>query len=200
MKLPTPVVEKVSLKKLKPWLKNPRKDHDIDTIAKSYESFGSGAPIIVQKGTYRILAGHGRLKALQKLGAAQTHVWVMDIDDQKADQYTLIDNKATENTAWDFEGLSEIIKGLQENNVDVSALGWSDFELEPLLSADWKPSEEEPLDDMDDARNAKPIFVTPAQRIVINRAVEIVRRMEEDPEITEGRALELISADFLAGK
>lgn len=46
---------------------------------------------------------------------------------------------------------------------------------------------------------AKPIQVTEENRETIDRAIRFVREDEEDETITEGRALELVCADFLAG-
>jgi hypothetical protein len=46
---------------------------------------------------------------------------------------------------------------------------------------------------------ASAIALNVEQRELISQAIERVREMEEDPSITEGRAIEFISADFLSG-
>ena len=49
------------------------------------------------------------------------------------------------------------------------------------------------------AKLAAPIVVTEDHRTTIDAAIGIIRKTQEDENISEGRALELISADFLAG-
>ena len=45
---------------------------------------------------------------------------------------------------------------------------------------------------------AKPVVLVEEHRVTIDRAIAVVRKSEGD-DISEGRALELVSADFLAG-
>lgn len=69
--LPLPEIQVVSLQDLRPFSRNPRRGHAVEAIARSIEEFGYLAPIIVQKGTLRVLAGHGRLEALKSAGHRQ---------------------------------------------------------------------------------------------------------------------------------
>ena len=41
---------------------------NLDTIAASLRRFGQAEPLVVQKGTLRVIAGHGRLAAMRALG------------------------------------------------------------------------------------------------------------------------------------
>lgn len=88
MKIQPPTIEVVPIGKLKPWSKNPRIKHAVDGIANSIEHFGYLNPIIVQKKTYRILGGHGRLKALKRSKVKEVPVIVADISDRNASLYT----------------------------------------------------------------------------------------------------------------
>ena len=45
----------------------------------------------------------------------------------------------------------------------------------------------------------RPVRVTKEQRQTIDQAVHTLRQQEGDLNISEGRALELIAADFIAG-
>lgn len=127
-----PAIETVAIEKLKPWGKNPRKEHAVEQIAKSMEAFGVLAPIIVQKGTYRILAGHGRLQAMRKLGVLETPVVVADLTDEQAAAYTVADNKLTELAEWDLPALAEILKDLEAQKFDVKLTGFDDTDLRQL--------------------------------------------------------------------
>lgn len=121
------VIETVPIGKLKPWEKNPRTHHAVREIAASIETFGYANPIIAQKGTYRILAGHGRLKALQSGGVKAVPVIVLDIDDEKAAAYTLADNKIPALAGFDFAGVGDILKGLDKDLARIT--GFTDKEL-----------------------------------------------------------------------
>lgn len=45
-----------------------------------------------------------------------------------------------------------------------------------------------------------PVRLTRDQRTIVDRAVQAVRLIAEDPDLPEGRAVELICADFLSGQ
>ena len=53
--------------------------------------------------------------------------------------------------------------------------------------------------DKSDIEMGKPIHVTAAQRSVIEEGCDRVRKSENDPSMKEGRCLELLTADWLAG-
>jgi ParB family chromosome partitioning protein len=142
MNIPAPVIETVPIGKLRPWDKNPRKNHAVDAIARSIESFGYLAPIIVQKGTYRILAGHGRLEALVKKQATEIPVLVADVTDEQADLYTIADNKLTELAEWDFPQLAELLRTL-----DGQLAGFTAAEL-AAIEKSLVPSDNEVIDEL----------------------------------------------------
>jgi hypothetical protein len=119
-KIKPPVIETVPLSKLKPWDRNPRIKHAVDAISMSIEKLGYLAPIIVQKNTYRILAGHGRLKALRVLKIKEVPVIVADINDKNADLYTLADNRLHDVSIFDMKALSGMLKGLGTLNLKMT--------------------------------------------------------------------------------
>jgi DNA modification methylase len=137
MKVPAPAIATLSIDQIKPWPKNPRKGHAVDKIAASIEAVGYQAPIIVQKGTHRILAGHGRLEALRKLGATEIPCIVADVDDARADIYTLADNKLTELAEWDFGRMADLLIEMEGNGIDTRLTGFDDEELRRI--AEWTP-------------------------------------------------------------
>jgi hypothetical protein len=189
-----PIVTLIPVANLKPWPQNPRKGHAVQEIANSIEAFGYLSPIIVQKGTNRIIAGHGRLEALKLKGVSEVPCIVADIDDEKADLYTLADNKLTERAEWDYELLIEQLRALP---LDKALLvGFEQNELDTLLNVEWAPEKIEDLEAMTCTRS---IVVTEEQYGTIQRAVLAMRDANNDPEVPEGRCVELICADYLAG-
>lgn len=134
MRIPPPVIETVPLEKIVPWPKNPRTGHAVDAIAKSIERWGYLAPIIVQKGTYRILAGHGRFEALKQKGATEIPVLVASLTDQQADLYTLADNKLAEIAEWEQVLLGELVRDLKAVEADLTGTGLADEEVQQLVA------------------------------------------------------------------
>lgn len=129
MKIPQPVIEMVPIGNLVPWARNPRKNHAVDAIVKSMESFGYAQPICVQKGTMRVLAGHGRLMALKKSGVVEVPVIVLDLDDAKADLFTLTDNRLSESSEWDFPAMAGLLKEFDAKGIDAGIAGFNEEEI-----------------------------------------------------------------------
>ena len=92
-------------KTLEPHPKNPRSGHAVDKIQTSIKEFGFTSPILIQKGTRRIIAGHGRWKAALKGGAATVPVIELDLTDKKAVAYMIADNRLAEESGWEKDFL-----------------------------------------------------------------------------------------------
>lgn len=116
---------------VKPWDKNPQQ-HDMAGLNRSVEKFGVRQPIIVQKDSGRIIAGHGRLKAYKNKGLDEIPVMEWDCTDEEADAYAVADNQLTMSIGWDYDGLSDLLQDdIEEDYFD--ALGFDEGELSDLL-------------------------------------------------------------------
>jgi hypothetical protein len=129
---------------LKPHPRNARKHSrsQIKAIAKSIETFGFNAPVLVD-GDGNILAGHGRVEAAKLLDI--THVPVVHLHhltEAQANAYMLADNKLTDRSTWDDEALAVQLKELSElvPNFDIEATGFEapeiDFRIQSLEDAE----------------------------------------------------------------
>lgn len=130
MKLNKPVIQVVPIEKLKEWEKNPRKKHAVNLIANSIEGFGYISPIVVQKSTMRILAGHGRLKALKSKNVKEVPVIVADITNAQADAFTIADNKLTDMSKFDLNDLGHLFTKMDKKLGQLT--GFSDGEINEL--------------------------------------------------------------------
>lgn len=183
-------------------------ERSIEVIGGSLARFAQQTPIVVGPGRV-VRKGNGTLRAA--LARGWTHVAALESDlaGPELDAYALADNRTAEVSTWDYEALAGILKGLQAIETPIEDLGWQAFELEPLLAAVWIPAAIEELPGRDEAAGQPLghdgpdmglwVTLTAQQRIVFNRAVAALRETEADPEIAEGRCLELICADFLSG-
>src|SRR5712691_940957 len=122
--------------KLIPYARNPRthSEAQIAQIAASIAEFGFNSPILVDSKA-GIIAGHGRLLAARKLQLTEVPVIVLDhLTETQKRAYIIADNQLTLNAGWDEELLRVELAALQEEDFDVSLIGFEDEELARLLA------------------------------------------------------------------
>jgi DNA modification methylase len=134
----TLTVELWPLDRLLPYAANARTHDDaqIAQIAASIAEFGFNAPCLVDdRGV--LIAGHGRLLGARKLGLTEVPVICLGhLTEAKARAYRIADNRIAENSKWDEAMLAAEMARLQEENVDLSLLGFGEDELDDLLNDD----------------------------------------------------------------
>lgn len=108
------------LREIIPHENNPRKnDGAVDAVAESIRQCGYIAPVIVDENNV-VLAGHTRIKALQKLGYDKIPVIeAKGLTDEQKRKYRLLDNKTAELAEWDFALLEEELEGLDFGELDI---------------------------------------------------------------------------------
>lgn len=97
-------IRQTPLSQVRPYPANPRRNHDVEGIARSIQVFGWRQPIVVWEGDGHILVGHGRYLAAQKLGLAKVPVHTVGADEMTAELasgYRIADNKSAELSEWD---------------------------------------------------------------------------------------------------
>lgn len=186
--------------KLVPNPRNPNKhpDAQIDALAKIIEANGFRRPIIVSKRSGFVVAGHGRLAAALKLRMKAVPVDFQIYKNEAAEWSDLLaDNKIAELAEMDHHAAAEIIAELPEE--DRFMTGFPEEEIAPLLDslgAEQEVEEEEP-GSAGEAGPGVTFKATLEQGETIRKAINTVK-MNEKPSMSDGRALELISADFLS--
>src|SRR3954469_15296300 len=96
-------IEWLPLDDLKPDPRNPRVHgaRQIRQIARSIESFGFNDPILIDRDN-RILAGHGRVLAMQHLRREEVPVIRAEhLSPEQAAAYAIADNRLAELATWD---------------------------------------------------------------------------------------------------
>lgn len=168
---------------------------NIESIASSLRRFGQRKPVVANRQTRVVLAGNGTLVAA--LAEGWTHLAVVWVDDDPgtAAGYALADNRTAELAEWDFQRLGAIVRALKEQD-ETLIVGWSADELSPVMEAEWRPPSE---GEMPRAGGGAHYTCSVEQKETIDRAIAKVRESEGDAEIPDGRCLEFISADFIAG-
>ena len=131
---PADKVERRPIKALIPAARNARThtEAQVDQIAASIREWGWTMPVLVtDEGT--IIAGHGRVRAAQKLGLKDVPVMVATgWTKGQIQAYALADNKLALNAGWDEALLAIEIGELQEIGFDIGLIGFSDAEIAGL--------------------------------------------------------------------
>lgn len=125
----------------------------IDQIATSVRRFGFNNPVLIDAGDH-IIAGHGRVKAAQKLGMTHVPTVLLEhLGEAQKRAYIIADNRLAELAGWDRDILAIELQSLLELEGDldfeVSDIGFETAEIDLLLSeyssADGAP---DPADDV----------------------------------------------------
>ena len=135
-------IEVWPIDRLTPYAHNARthSDAQIAQIAASIAEFGFTNPVLVDTNA-GIIAGHGRLLAARKLGWSEIPVIVLDhLSETQKRAYVLADNKLATLAGWDEEVLRIELVELQEQDVALDLLGFSESELADLLAEEEAPA------------------------------------------------------------
>jgi hypothetical protein len=188
----------VPISSLKLDTKNARthSDRNIEVVAESLDQFGQQIPLVYDSKRI-VLKGNATLQAAETLKWKYIAATPFDHTDPKLlTGFKITDNKSAELAAWSYETLAEDIKKTIDG-LDWGRLGWEQYELDPLLQAEWQPPEVDP-DELEPGERLSPILVTKDQKEVFLQAIEKVRKESGKPDIKEGHGLELICLDFLS--
>lgn len=127
-------IEQVKIEKLIPYANNAREhsDQQIAQIAGSIREYGFNNPILIDEDN-TVIAGHGRLYAAMKLELKDVPcVRLSHLTETEKKAYILADNKIALNSTWDLSMLDLELKNLQEQDVDLTLLGFTDADLARL--------------------------------------------------------------------
>ena len=124
------------------------KDHDLGAIIESFQRFGFVAPVQLEGESTRLLAGHGRVRALKAMRdsgepsparvLARNGKWfvpavrgaVFDTD-LEAMAYAIADNRTTELGGWMEQKLAEALRSLPS----LEGVGYDQEDLDALLAS-----------------------------------------------------------------
>lgn len=154
MTTPTPDTRRVEYRRLAdlvPADRNP-KAHDADMIDGSLDTFGYVELIAEDGRTGKLIAGHGRLEGLARREQARPDeppdgvirgddgAWLVPIlvgwsskDDDEAEGYLLISNRAAMAGGWQTRPLAEYLADLDSRAPGLRRLGWDDEDYASLV-------------------------------------------------------------------
>ena len=151
------------ISELERWKKNPRhNDKAVPAVARSIRRYGFVAPVVIWTSKNRLVAGHTRLLAMDKLLAEDPAFVPRDApgaglvpvrhheftDESEAAAYALADNRLSEIATWDEDLLGEVLAEIRD--LDERLLletGFESEEIERLIREAQGSVDGEPVDD-----------------------------------------------------
>lgn len=130
-------IEMIDVKRIDPAPYNPRRDlqpgdPDYERLARSIEEFGFIEPLVWNKRTGTLVAGHQRLKVLLARGDKQVQCSIVDLPPEREKALNLALNKIR--GEWDEDKLVAVLAELtQVPDFDVSLTGFDLPEVSQLL-------------------------------------------------------------------
>jgi hypothetical protein len=171
---------------------------NIDAIRVSITQFGQRKPVVVYQGT--VIAGSGTVEAMALEGWDQVAVVDSnDLTEAASRAYAIADNQTGELAEWDLEQLRETLETLPEEYA--LATGFTPEEREAIAALDFEGSkggaaaEEKPEKGEQDFVS---ISFTKEQALVIEAAVEKMRKKENAADLTPQRVIEFLAAAYCA--
>ena len=177
-------------------------ERNLAAIRASFERFGQRQPIVVQREGLIVRVGNARVRAARQLGWPKIAAVIVDEDDVEATAYAIADNKTGDLAEWDFEVLSGLFSELVAVDFDLDATGFADFEIDPLLAADWSPEavKKDALDvgGKGDEPGEYSLKFTDQQKQLISAALKKWRAANDGEAVGDAQAVSVICQAYLA--
>lgn len=188
------------------WNPKHKNTQEFRDIKRGIKEKGLVAPIHVRKNYgYEIVDGEQRWTACKELGYTNILVYNLGkMNKREAKEMTIW---LQEQVPFAEEKLAKLVKEIV-NNSEPFMLPFSEEEIDVFLEMDGSniltalPDESDVLDDITEEHDgaSKILRVTEEQHKIIKQAIKKVRKeVGDDVVSSDGRCLELISGDYLAG-
>ena len=128
-------VRRVKLTELVEDVGNPRRhdERDLAATEASLKAHGQVDPLVVQKGTMRLIAGHGRKEAMRRLGWDRAEIVEVECDDVEFRALSIRLNRTGELAGWDFALLETELAMLADAGWgNLGDFGWDEAALDAL--------------------------------------------------------------------
>ncbi len=129
------IVKRVPIKSLRTDPDNVRLhgDRNLKAIASSLKRFGQVEPLVVQKGTGRVIGGNARLQVFTNRGDTEFEIVDVDVTDAEAAELGVALNRSGELAEWDEPKLGELLASIRDD-VGLDVAGFDEAELDRLIA------------------------------------------------------------------
>lgn len=107
---------------------------NLQAIGDSIRTFGQVEPLVVQKGTGKVIGGNGRLESFRAAGVKECDVVEIEISDSQATALAIALNRTAELAEWDTDALAQTLAALQIEDEELARMtGFNDDEIKKTL-------------------------------------------------------------------
>ena len=127
---------KKKVSELIPYINNSRthSEEQITQLISSIKEFGFTNPILLSPDN-SIIAGHGRLQAVKRLGHEEVPcIIISGLTKTQIKALIIADNQLALNAGWDLDKLSVEVEGLKEEDFNIDILGFENDFIKDLLN------------------------------------------------------------------
>ena len=177
---------------------NEHNESQITLLSKILSETGWRNPVVISKDSGLIVSGHGRVMAALQMDDKRVPVNYQAFDSEEDElAHLLADNRLAELSDFNSKGVVEILKQLEAEGTDLDLTGFMDYDAQKLIEDALKSDDLVDLDE-EGTKSAEPIKLTIEQRETFDQCARKIRQSEGE-ELSDGRIVEFIAADFLAG-
>jgi ParB-like chromosome segregation protein Spo0J len=130
-------IEQVPIQDLRPYQNNSRlhPKKQIEKLARAINDFGFLVPALIDD-LNMIIAGHARIEAAKALGLTEVPcIRTSHLTEVQKRTFTIVDNRLSEDAAWDFQLLAQEIKFLAGEGIDLQTTGFEIPQIEMIFAA-----------------------------------------------------------------
>ena len=174
---------------------NHHPEYSYQVLMKSLSRFGQHKPIVVHKGV--VICGNGLFEAANRLGWSHVAISTFEGTDREAKALAIADNKSKDHSHF-VDDLPNVLEDLLKDFSAEELGGFADLDIEDPFGVE--SFDDEPEDEPEEEKefDQKTIRVTAEQWETISAACDKIREIAAS-SLPEGRCIELICADYLAG-
>jgi len=107
-------------------------ERNLDAIKASLARFGQVEPLVVLKGSRRVIGGNGRLVAMRAMGWTECDIVELDLSELDATALGIALNRTADLAEWDEQALSSILRTLQSQDA-LEGVGFDDREIQRII-------------------------------------------------------------------
>jgi DNA modification methylase len=107
-------------------------ERNLEAIKASLARFGQVEPLVVLKGSQRVIGGNGRLVAMRALGWSECDIIELDLSELDATALGIALNRTADLAEWDGQALSSILQTLQSEGA-LDGVGFNDREIQSII-------------------------------------------------------------------
>ena len=108
-------------------------ERNLDAIQASLRRFGQAEPLVINSRTQRLVAGHGRLAAMRRLGWKEAEIVEVDLTELDATALGIALNRSSESATWDETALGRLLEQLRTEDA-LEGVGFDEVEINELLA------------------------------------------------------------------